>query len=222
MPAELVQTKRYLSIRDGLMEERKGDQTIAYNHLSGMHVVFVDFRKVEKEKDGQKEYVGDTVRLHLVDESDYWQLEMWANSGYAKAFYHIMENIDYAKPVTIITQLRNNNGKKQQAMFISQDAKPLKWKYTRDNPGDLPPLKITEKLNAQGLPAKQYNDDDQMLFFMDKIATVINPYLKLQANPFPFHTVWKGWHTPLPAEPEAPRETTYHGPFTDAIDDLPF
>lgn len=184
MPAAMVSNRRYLGILGGKMVERIDENTrYEYNTLLSMHLVNITFRKVEKNN----QPVGETIQLHLIDEADYFILELWLNSRYAKAFYSMMENINLNEPFTIITQEKVKDGKKEQSLFIKQNAANIKWKYTRDNMQDCPMLDVKE-VNGK----IQYNDDLQIAFFLDKIAGTIIPALKKKKNPYPNHMHFDG------------------------------
>ncbi len=186
MPAALTnQRRRFLSMVAGRMIERVDEKTrYEYNHLAGVHLVNITFRKVVKDN----LLIGETIILHLIDEADYWMLELWMNSAYAKAFYNVMENINLNEPLTIITNEYEKEGKKKQALFAKQFNGTLKWKYTKDNMQDCPRLEQIPQTDG----STKWDDSNVILFFLDKITRVMLPALQKKINPYPWHPTFNG------------------------------
>jgi|GEM_PF-5990374 len=193
MPANAVSTQRkYFNIRNGFMEWRNPDgEVVRYNQLSNVHLVYVDFKKVEK----QGQYIGTTIRLHLIDHDDYFILETWQNDAYAMAFYRSMENIDLQTPFDILTNFYKKDGKDMHTLNIKQNGSKIFWRYTKDNPNGMPELTLVhQQQNPDGSIKKIYNSDERLMFFLIKIEQWLQPFLKRKVNPYPFHAVWQGWN----------------------------
>ncbi|SHN42309.1 hypothetical protein [Chitinophaga sp. CF418] len=189
MPAEFQRQKRYLSLNDGLMKERTQEGSeLRHNSLYNVWLVGVTYRNVEREENGVRKVKGEIIQLHLLDSVDYWILETWSNSAYARAFYQTMQNIYFDLPLTFTTRQKIENGRKKPAMFVSQDGLALKWCYTKDNMQDCPPL--TTSTGRDG--GVVYDDTLQQIFFAGKIEDWLLPCLSKQANPFPNHPLYLG------------------------------
>lgn len=186
MPAALTnQRRRFLSMVAGRMIEKVDDRTrYEYNHLAGVHLVNITFRKVVKDN----KLIGETMCLTLIDEADTWVLELWLNSAYAKYFFNVMENINVSEPLTIITNEYEKEGKKKQALFVKQFNGTLKWKYTKDNMQDCPRLEQITQPDG----TTRWDDTNVIVFFLDKISRVIMPALQKKKNPYPWHPTFNG------------------------------
>ncbi|MCG2614869.1 hypothetical protein LZZ85_11275 [Terrimonas sp. NA20] len=192
MPAEMLQTRRrYLSIQDGRMCERiEGDTPEQYsvqkfNHLSRLHLINVTFRAVEKEENGVKKTVGHVVQLHLIDSEDYFVVETWVNSQYAKAFYQVWESIDLNHDFVVITDQRIKEGKKKPALFVKQFGNNLKWNYVKDAMKDCPKADFVQDGDKWLV-----DDEAQMAYFLGKVNNILLPKLKAKANPYPSHPIY--------------------------------
>lgn len=188
MPAELVLTqKRYLTIQEGRMKEKKGDTIVEHNQLTDVHLVDVTFRDVEKEVDGITKTVGNVIQLHLLDETDYFILETWSNCAYARCFYQVMQNLDEKRRFTLITSERIKDGKKKPALFIKQDGFLLRWCYTKGNMQDCPPLSVS----TGPMGGSAFDDTLQNMFFINLVEKWLIPALHKLPNPFPNHNVYQ-------------------------------
>lgn len=228
MPAENVATnRRYLSIRNGFMEERKGDSTTYHNRLANVHLVYADFKRVEVAG----AYKGTSIRLYLVDTDDCFVLETWNNSSYATTFYKIMENIDLDKPFSISTKMVNKDGKNQHSLYINQGAESLKWYYTNSDPKGMPMVQKKEMPQLDGTIKTVYDSNLQQQFLLEQVNNWLIPALRRKPNPYPFHAVWSGIKEREDQEtrPREERNIGYVESSTDSqntdngeIDDLPF
>lgn len=177
--------RRYLSIHEGLMKQRMNTpDEVAYNSLSKVHLLHISFQVIRKDKnDPNSEVIGDVIAFHLVDKDDYFILQTWLNSIYAKCFFNLMENVDWNKEVTIVTSQKIVDGKKKGALFIRQDGNIVKWKYTNGNMQDCPPVAVTVAENG----TKHYDNTEQEAFFLVKLDKWLMPELAKKPCPFPDH-----------------------------------
>ena len=124
----------YVNIKKGLLAIKRGDEYVTFKHLEG-YITDVDIR--EDEYQGKK-YQKLCVNVH--DGNENFQLQMRFDSGYARAFCAMIENVDLREKVKISPALEEKNGKEFGNMFMNQNKKPIKWKYTNDHPLDRPDI----------------------------------------------------------------------------------
>lgn len=222
--------RRYLSIEGGKLIETVNGAKKSYTHVTG-HLVNVNFRKVHKDRNNQNsEIIGNLLQLHIIDAENYFVLQMWYNGRYAKCFYNTMENLSHLHPASFIPSEKKVDNKVQQSLFIKQQGQWIKFKYTKETPGDLPPLQETWLADptAKDGQKKVINDDLQMAFFLDKIETALLPALQKKMNPYPNHMTFSGITGNAVAGNHFGNEQRYGvpGPVSDAeasaVDDLPF
>jgi hypothetical protein len=190
MGAELSQSQRiYFSIQDGYFKQRISNTiTNQYNKLSRVYLIDVGFRKVEKDMgNGAKEHLGDVLQLHLVDAEEYFVVETWIRSSYAKSFYQVMEKIDFSSEFIMITDQKIKDGKKKLSLFIKQFGQTLKWSYTKDNMGDCPVADYIENPEGGWL----VNETAQMQYFLDKVVNWLMPKIKKLPSPYPNHPIYE-------------------------------
>lgn len=153
----------------------------------------------------------------VIDDEVYF-LQFKYSSGYSRSFFKQLEMVDLSKPVTINASYEEQEyeGKltKNSALWIAQDGKWVGFKYTKDNPGDLPDWeKVTVKGEEQG-------DDTKMQQYFEKISTQIFNDLKLkedQQAASDFLTSEIDW-----SDVEIPANATNTGVVELSDDDLPF
>ena len=118
---------------------------------------------------------GKELHIAIIDDVKY-DLQLKLSSGPASSFLRAIENVNLDKPVTIIPKVQEVNGIKRTSIIMSQDNTGVKWKYTKDAPGDLPPMK---KIKVKG--QEQWDDTDQLEFF-ERLINKINDQLKPDAT----------------------------------------
>lgn len=125
-----------------------------------------------------KEYEGEAYKqicINLYDGTDKtYQLQLRLSSGYGRAFCKILPNIALAEPVTISPSVKEVDGKKQYTVFIRQNDQALTHAFTKDNPGEMPPVEGPVKFKGKEV----WDDTKQSEFFetlIEKIAKHIKP-----------------------------------------------
>ncbi|UAY56233.1 hypothetical protein [Arachidicoccus terrestris] len=197
------------------MRERLEDGTInQFNKLSGVHLVKITFRKVESKEDGR--YIGDVIQFHLIDATDYFVLETWLNSSYARGFFQVMASFEVGHESRWATLQYTRNEKKKAYLNIYQYGEQLPWSYTRDNMQDCPPLDVSTGPGGKTI----YNSDLQDAFFLTKLEAVIAE-LESTPNPFPNHPLFESRSGTAPTESQTVNTAppAYSEPEED---DLPF
>lgn len=169
----------YLSIADGKIVRRFKEPTASskqrtsktgkivheesYDYVSGM---ITDI--TTKDSD-----YGKFWNVRLVDGSDVYTLQFQYSGGNASSFLKAIPNADLSKPITIKPRSEMNGDKKRTTVMLIQDDKIIKWRWTKDNPGDLPGLK---KVKVKGV--EQWDDSDMMEALEAYINQHVKPNLK--------------------------------------------
>lgn len=126
-------------------------------HLSGVSV-----------KEGT---FGKELHIFIAEDQKY-DLQLMFSSGPAKSFLSALPNIDLEKPVRIIPKMEVKDGVSRTKILLSQGNVGVKWAFTKDNPGDMPPMK---KIKVKG---KETWDDSDQLDFFEKLITDIDNKIK--------------------------------------------
>lgn len=190
--------KRFLALHEGKLKEHVNEKEIRiFNSLSHVHLINLTYKTVEKKTDTSTEKVGEVIQFHFLDADNYYIVETWANSIYAKAFYFVMESINFNHPFTLRTDLKIKEGKKKPALFVRQNGHTLKWNYTKENMKDCPPIEVYSDSGRQC-----YDDTLQQLYFNHKIDSWLLSVLKSIPIPFPDHPVYEHIHSNAEANSE--------------------
>jgi len=113
-----------------------------YDYIEGL---ITGFRTKEDEIMGQKKLF---FQIQMDDNGEKYTIEIDSDSNYFQSFAMTVLNADVNQPVKLSPFMKEEEGKKKSGMFVLQFDKPMKYKYTKDNPGDLPGIEITK--NKQG------------------------------------------------------------------------
>jgi len=181
-------TAIYLTISDGKICRRVQSPTAS------------SIQRITKEKKVVNEehyngWMGKITNITTRD-SEYgkeWQVEIndgtmtvilsfKYSSGYARSFLKALPNVNLNLPVTFNPKVDTYDvDKKKTTLFMSQNGKPIKWAYTKDNPNGCPGLKQI-KLKGQIV-----NDDSDMMEFLENMVNNdIIPQLNGGVNDLPF------------------------------------
>ncbi len=124
----------WLQIKEGKFQLKTGDNTFTeYNCLSG---------KITNLYVAEKEWEGETykvVNITVADEGGRYNFGVNLGSGLGRATLYKICNANLAEEMEFVPNTERDNPK-HQSMFIKQFGVNVKNKWTKDNPGDMPPL----------------------------------------------------------------------------------
>jgi hypothetical protein len=118
---------------------------------------------------------GKFWNVTLVDDLNAkYVLQFKYSGGNATSFLKSIPNADVTKPITIMPKMQTVGDKKRASLVLIQDNQAIRWKWTKDNPGDVPQLK---KIKVKGI--EQWDDSDMM----DYLETYLLKHIKPLLNP---------------------------------------
>jgi hypothetical protein len=139
---------------------------------------------------------GFDLCIDISDAGESYELQMPWSSGYSSGFFLAMPNIEFSDEVTFSPWMKIVEDKKKTSLFIHNkgEKESAKWFWTKDNPGDLPPMK---KIIVKG--KEVWDDTERQKYFEDYIEKRITPLFSTKQNEdIP----------PLPDEDNIPDATT--------------
>lgn len=104
-------------------------------------------------------------KIHLDANGKKGVLDLPFDTRVSSRFMKLAENIDYTKPVEF--RAWKDTRSDSTALFVGQDGKNVPQKYTRDEPGDLPPP--IQKASGK------WNYDDQADFLHERMIKHVIP-----------------------------------------------
>lgn len=153
----------YLSIQSGKIAQRIAEPTSTsksrtlesgkviheelYDTLEG-RITGIQF------KDGD---YGQQLIISLENEGDIAHLQMPLSSSPASGFLKALPNVQPEALVKFKPKMEEKDGKRKTSLFLSQGGQGVKWYWTKDNPGELPPMK---KIKVKG--KETWDDSDQI------------------------------------------------------------
>ena len=105
----------------------------------------------------------------MTDGSATYVLQFKYSGGNATSFLKSIPNADVTKPITIMPKMQTVGDKKRASLVLIQDNQAIRWKWTKDNPGDVPQLR---KIKVKGI--EQWDDSDMM----DYLETYLMQHVK--------------------------------------------
>jgi len=117
---------------------------------------------------------GKELLITINDQVESYQLQIKLSSSPASAFLRALPNVAPEMPLLIIPKIQEKDGVRRTSIILSQGNKGIKWAFTKDNPGDLPPMK---KIKVKG--KETWDDSEQLEYFEKMIAEYSN---KLKAT----------------------------------------
>lgn len=146
----------YLNLKEGKFARKNANGDIElFDSVSGV------IKEIEFKDD---EYQGTKFRkllLTIEDAGEKYLVQVRTDSGYYRGLTNSIANADISQEVKLIASSKlGDNGKPQTTIFVNQNGKALKWKWSKDNPGELPEL---EKIKVKGQMV--YDNSKQLEYF---------------------------------------------------------
>ena len=165
----------YLNMKDGKFARKNANGDIElFDAVDGL-ITSIEFQ--DDEYNGTK---FRKLKLTLEDESQKYLVQVRTDSGYYRGLTNSIANADINQPVKLIASSKlGDNGKPQTTIFVNQNGKALKWKWTKDNPGELPEL---EKVKVKGQFV--YDNSKQLEYFEKFWKTLFTEKTVEEDSPF--------------------------------------
>jgi len=126
-----------------------------------------DLKWYSRSDNNGRQYLGFTLKLE--DEAgDVFELNLPHGKQPFQKFLSFAENINYALPVKFSSWKKE----KDVAFYASQYGENIKFKYTRDNPGDCPPAVLRKRLGKE-----EWDFADREEWLVDRLKTVVVPQI---------------------------------------------
>jgi hypothetical protein len=142
-------------------KQRPGEHATAFQEITG-HLVNINFKNTD---------YGEAMRLHFVDENNFYMVSMFVSSRPANAFFMLVKNLDLHSPMTL--KIKSENGK--DFFNIEQYGAQVQWYYTAEN----------------SQPILYLNYEEKRAFMRNMIQQDIIPALAKKINPLPYHAYYK-------------------------------
>jgi hypothetical protein len=107
----------------------------------------------------------EMLALTIINGTEGCRLKVKFDSGYGRSIAMKLPNVDLTQNVVI--EGKYNSDTKQGSVFLSQHGSPVKQKWNRDNPGDLPQL---IKTSFKGKDV--YDNTDQLTYLRNYLKTL--------------------------------------------------
>lgn len=162
----MIGKKFFLNAREGAFSEipEPGSFTHSFAELKG-HLVHVSFKQTTK---------GETMRLHIVNDLNFYCVSMFVRSRMATVFMLMARNLDVHSEMKFV--MSREDGK--DFFKIYQNESSIRWFYTEENKHELPTT-----------------DDEKRAFLRRIVEEELVPGLKKKLNPFPSHFLYKPFGT---------------------------
>jgi hypothetical protein len=181
-------TATFLSIADGKIIRRVKEKTktsiarkIARGPNAGNEVHEEHYHYIEGYIAGiavklpPKEHpeYGKKWNVTIIDGNEEFILQLDYSSGYSSAFLKSLPNVDFSQMVTLTPKMTMDGDKKRTTIFVNQGNQPIKWAWTKENPGELPPMK---KMVFKG--EEKWDDTDMMNYLEAVVEQHVVPAIK--------------------------------------------
>ncbi len=154
--------KFFLNVSKGLFFEKDlpGQTAKQFNIITG-HLVNINFKTIAE---------GEVMRLHLVDDMNFYVLSFFVRSRPAHAFFQMAKNLDLTQDMNL--QIYSIEGKDYFKIFQSGSA--VQWFFVDDNKELLPLM-----------------PEERQRFFVQYLKEELIPILEKKINPYPNHLLYK-------------------------------
>lgn len=146
-----------------VMRVNKNGKTVHEEFYDSLTARLTDIKVKESD-------FGKFWTLVFNDGSMNYFIDLNFSGGYAISFLKALPNADVTKDMTIVPKYTEEGDKKSSVIFINQNGKGLKHFWTKDNPGDLPPM---VKIKVKGKEA--WDDSDRLEYLFKYVNEVILP-----------------------------------------------
>jgi hypothetical protein len=162
MQGNFVGKNFFLNVTKGAFGEKlqPGVQTHSFNEITG-HLVNITFKDTA---------YGPAMRLHVVDQSNFYMLSMFLNSRPANAFFMAMRNLTLTQELTF--KIRSVDGK--DYFTVHQFGTTVVWYFVDEYLKELPREVELRKAYMKAI-----------------VENEIIPSLRKIPNPFPKHAIYK-------------------------------
>lgn len=130
-------TAKWIGISRGKFTLGKKEDKQEFPAFEGL-LIGITFRDAEYGGKKWREVV-----LTFMD-SEIYKIGIKVSSGYGKQTLLKLPNLDLSKPFELSPSHEGTGDQQRTGMFISQAAQAIKQKWTKDNPGPLPPSVAVE------------------------------------------------------------------------------
>lgn len=146
-----------------VMRVNKNGKTVHEEFYDSLTARLTDIKVKESD-------FGKFWTLVFNDGSMNYFIDLNFSGGYAISFLKALPNADVTKDMTIVPKYTEEGDKKSSVIFINQNGKGLKHFWTKDNPGELPPM---VKIKVKGKEA--WDDSDRLEYLFKYVNEVILP-----------------------------------------------
>lgn len=164
----MIGKKYFLNVSKGSFFQKAigENEGVSFSEVTGQ-LVSISFKRKEQ---------GEIIRLHVVDELNFYMLSMFVHSRPANAFFRMVKNLDLKSEMCF----RMTTDKGKDFFSIIQNSSVVAWYYDKNNESELP-----------------FGKEERHDFFKGIILNEIIPVLQKRLNPFPNHFCYKPMHKDL-------------------------
>ena len=116
------------------------------------------------------------LSVQFVDGTETYYINMDVDSKYFEAFCCIIPNVNLARPLRMVPNQKEVDGKMKSSLFLVQDSQMVKWFYTKENPQGRPEVDVT--LNKKG-EVVDYDREARNKFYFNMLqelnSQLLNP-----------------------------------------------
>lgn len=150
--------KFFLTVKGGRFSEKPEGSYNVFDTIKG-HLVNITFKQID---------AGELMRLHIIDEQNFYMLSVFTNSRAAHGFYMLMKNLKLEKPIDF--RIAQKDGR--DVLWAEQEGRKVKWAFGNDRDQvQLPPM-------------------EQRLSYLKNLATTLVAPLARRSNPYIHHPVY--------------------------------
>ena len=116
------------------------------------------------------------LSVQFVDGTETYYINMDVDSKYFESFCSIIPNANLTRPLRMVPNQKEVDGKMRAGLFLIQDSQMVKWFYTKDNPQGRPDVDVT--LNKKG-EVVDYDREARNKFYFNMLqemnSQLLNP-----------------------------------------------